>query len=404
MEQELERVLRERAASIDVLPDYRLEPEPSNVQQGVRRGRRSATGRPWTLIVSGAAIAALIAAGIVGARIGLLSDRHRSAPSATCVAATSSRFVAALRDGALPVGDVVLSAAHDGTLLIAVDHGGVTTSVEAMSPSGTRSTMWTARAGDRLRAVANPSGAINDAWATFVLVPVDGAGAPQVRVADRFHHTLAPVSLDVGYRVSNDAATAPLAMSDTVDLLETSLAAPRVQRIEHVWVDTNLKVLTSRVHTSGVTALVAVGGLVVSIRNRASGAVVADFDQPQYRPPTVPPAVRSGYSFTSDNTTLTWLSTVAGHHTLWEWTPGEAAPTGRPLPDSFAPIQTAGRFAVAAPSGGQQQIVDARANRVIELPPGVRLLQVNSVNAVLAMRTSAGTRYTRIPAQALDTC
>jgi hypothetical protein len=34
----------------------------------------------------------------------------------------------------------------------------------------------------------------------------------------------------------------------------------------------------------------------------------------------------------------------------------------------------------------------------------VSLIQVDSVNAVLAMRTSGGTRYARIPVQALDTC
>jgi hypothetical protein len=335
-------------------------------------------------------------------RIGRLSERHHAVPSATCIAGTSSRFVSALHDGALPVGDVVLSAAHDGTLLVAVDRDGVTTAVEALNPDGTRSTLWTARAGDRLRAVANPSGAINYAWATFVLVPVHGA--PQVRVADRFHHTLAQVSVDAGFRVSIDAPTAPLAMNDSVDLLETSLTDPYVQRIEHVWVDTKVNALTSRVRTSGITALVAVGGLVVSIRKRASGAVVADFDQPQYRPTTMAPAVRNGYAFTSDNTTLTWLSTVLGHHTLWQWTPGEASPTGPALPDTFAPVSAAGRFAAAAPSSGQQQLVDARANRVIELPTGVSLLQIDGVTAVLAMRTSVGTRYTRIPLQALDTC
>jgi hypothetical protein len=266
------------------------------------------------------------------------------------------------------------------------------------------STLWTARTGERMRAVANPSGAINDTWATFVLVPVDGAGAPRVRVADLYHHTLSTVPIDDGYRVGVDASTAPRAMNDAVEVLEISRADPHLQRLAQVWVDTPLNVLTSRTRSSRVTALLAVGGNVVAIRTLATGAAVADFDQPQYRPATLPPTVRNGYAFASDNTTLTWLSTNAAHHTLWQWTPGDASPTGRALPDTFVPVRAMGHFAAAAPSSGQQQILDALANRVIELPPGVSLLQLDSVTAVLAVRTPAGTRYTRIPVRALDSC
>ena len=107
-----------------------------------------------------------------------MRDRHSTDRAATCSAATSHRFVTALHDGALPVGDVVLSAAHDGTMLVASEHDGITAAVETVSPGGSVSRLWTARPGDRLRAVANPSGAINDAWAAFVLERVDGTQRP----------------------------------------------------------------------------------------------------------------------------------------------------------------------------------------------------------------------------------
>src|SRR6476646_126682 len=195
MEQELSRVLRERAASIDVLPDYRLEPDPA-ARRGTRRRRMLAAGRPWTVLVSGAAIVAMVVVGIVGVRWGMHGDRHPTDRAATCSAATSHRFVTALRDGALPVGDVVMSAAHDGTMLVASEHDGITRTVETVSSGGSVSRLWTARPGDRLRAVANPSGAINDGWATFVLERIDGTGVPQVRVADLFHKSIATLTVD----------------------------------------------------------------------------------------------------------------------------------------------------------------------------------------------------------------
>jgi hypothetical protein len=266
------------------------------------------------------------------------------------------------------------------------------------------STLWTARTGDRLRVVANPSVAINAAWATFVLVPVSGRGASQVYIADLYHHTLETAPVDPGYRVSTDAPTAPIAISDAVDMVETSLSNPRVQRVAQVWADTPLNVLMVRTRTSRVTALLAVGGNTVAIRRLANGAAAADFDPPQYRPSALSPAVRNGYAFASDDTTMTWLSISAGHHTLWRWAPGDRSPIGRALPDNFTPIRAAGRFAVATPSGDYQQLFGAQANRVIELPAGVTLLQLDSVNAVLAVQTSDGTRYAVVPVQALDTC
>jgi hypothetical protein len=299
-----------------------------------------------------------------------------------------------------------MSAAHDGTMLVASEHDGITRAVEAVSPGGSVSRLWTARPGDRLRAVANPSGAINAAWAIFVLVPVDGRSAPQVYVADRSTKSLATVPVDSGYRVSADPQTAPIEMGDWVALLETSRADPRVQVLAQYWVDSPLHLIKSRTRTSGVSTLLAVGGNVVSVGKRANGAVFADFDQPQYRPTTLPVAVRDGYAFASDNTTLTWLSTVNGRHNLWQWTPGEPSPTWRALPATVRSVRAADRFAVAAPStaGGRQRLLDPLTGRVIVLPAGVELVQVAGVTAVLAMKTNGITRYTRVPVQALDSC
>lgn len=329
-------------------------------------------------------------------------DDHRPEPSVgRCAITGSAPFAAALRAGALPGGTAVLAAAGDGSLLVAVEHGGATSAVEVLSPTGTRTRLWTAGPSERVRVVANPSGAFDGSTAALVLVPTGGHRAPEVVVVDAAAHFSATLTLDAGYRVGIDAASAPVIIHGSVTVLETSVADPARQQLAQHWVDSAMRSATGRTPTTGVTSLLAVGGNVISVRSTPGGLIDLAFDQPNYRPSSLPPAARDGYAFTSDGTTLEWLSGAGSVHSLWQWAPGDPTPIRHTVPTGFRPAEAVGRLAVTATSGSPQRIYDTATGHVVELPRGMTLRHAAGGSVVL---TTAAGGYSRLPTTTMLAC
>jgi len=404
LEDQLTRVLNDRARAIETAPAYRLVPEAVVATRRPRTSRPRATRRiSWPVIASAAAVAALVALVVVLAN-GWAGSR-RSAPTlngAQCNLAQSAAFSLALRGGRLPVGSRVLSGDSDGTSLVSVEQAGVTTAVELISRSGAVHVLWRASAGDRLRAVANPSGSITPDAAVFVLDP-EGSGTPRVMFAfstDATAQQLDPLA--AGYRVSTDPLTAPIIMSDgIVEALSTSTALPSQQRIDDDWPPTgNWSINVQRI--SGVARMVPVGGNTELVLERPDGTVDLVVD-PTYTPTTLPPAAHNGFGFVSDVTTMTWFTVRGGQATLWHWAAGDPAPIRKPLPAGLTPVRAAGQYAVVARDGARG-ILDTATGVLVQLPSGVDLMRVDGGFAVLTQETPDGVRYSRVPVALLTTC
>lgn len=406
LEDRLARVLTERAQGIEGAPAYRLVQDDFAFRaRPVGPGRRTSRQIAWSLIASAGAVAALAA--LVVALMGGGIRSRRTAPSidgATCVLTHSARFAAALRQGLLPAGARVLSGGADGTALVSIERAGATSAVELLSPDGTPTLLWQARAGERVRAVANPSGAVSPDASVFVLDRLAPGTPPRLVLTMRPRDV--PVVVDApgaGYRFSTDPLTAPIIVSDgIVQALLTSTANPAQQEVESFWLPTRLWSSTAR--ASNATQLLSVGGNVVLLSSDRHGAVSdIRFDVAQYRPTTLLPALRNGFSVSSDGTTMSWLSRQDGRPALVQWSPGEPAPIRRLLPPDLAPASAVGRFAVVT-SGAARGIVDTREGQIVQLPAGVDLLEVNGPLAVVARQTPTGLRYSRVPVTALTNC
>ncbi|HEV7206931.1 MAG TPA: hypothetical protein VGN18_20180 [Jatrophihabitans sp.] len=401
MERELTRVLKERAASIEVAPEYRLEPLPASKGASDVRARDVRPRPTWAAwVTSTAMLTALVVIALLAWT--RASNDHRSEPSVGhCAITGPTPFAAALRAGALPAGNAVLAAAGDGSLLVATGHDGATSAVDVLSPVGTRTRLWTTRPADRVRVVANPSGAFDGSTAVLVLVPTGGHGTPEIMVVDSGTHSSASLTVDAGYRVGTDTASAPVILRSAVSVLETSLAAPARQQIAQYWADSAVHTPSGRTRTSGVRSLLAVGGNVISVRPSAGGRTVLDFDQPDYRPTSLPPAAQDGYAFASDGTTLEWLAGAGDLHSLWQWAPGDPDPIRHTVPSGFRPTQAIGRLAATDPAGAPQQIYDTVTGRTVELPRGLTLHY--AVGGAVVLTTAAG-GYSRLPTATLLAC
>jgi hypothetical protein len=413
LERDLTRVLGQRAALVDAAPRYQLAlaPETSRPRgQRWRRPRRPRrdpeSRRMWSGLVTAAVVAAVVALGVT-AWIGAGKHPLRDTQSglARCVASGSGRFATALRHGALPTGDVVLSGAADAGQLVAVQRDGVTRAVEVWSAPGRTVRVWTAKPNERLWAIANPFGALSDQWVAFVLAPLGGTGGGHALVANTANGQVVTLQPDPGYRMSDDPLLAPIVMHDAVSLVESSRSGSSAQ-LSLYWADSTRHTSSVRTGVSRTVALLPVGGNVVTIRTGTNGLVAVDFDQPTYRPSTLEPAARHGYAFASDGTTLTWLSQIGARYYRWQWAPGDPSALRRAITGPGRPVATAGRFAVMgdAASPAAQHLFDSVTGRMIVLPAGTALRRVDGTTATLTDHSTALLRYRRVPTAALTAC
>ena len=396
IETELGRVLHERALLVETAPDYAVEPEPQTSPVRVLRPRPNR--RPRSGLASAAAVAAL-AAGLAAAVWSGAGHPHRSdraTPAVTeCSARGAARLDAAVRRGSLAAGAEVLSGTAQGMALVAVNRGDATAAVDVVTADGQSTRIWTAGPNDHVRVVANPSGAVNADWVVFVLAAVHGGGASRIALVERATGQLTEVATDPGYGISADPLLAPVLGDDAITFVETSLTQRGSQRTVYHVAHTGTTRPTYSIPTSDVTSLLPVGGNIVSVRTGPAGDTRVDFDQPANRPATLLPAVRDGYGFTSDGTTMRWLVRTDARYELWQWAPGDAAPIGRILTMTVRPTTPAGPLAT-----GGRQVDDPATGRVLDLPYGLSLLRVDGTVATVA----AGAHNSRIPTAALADC
>jgi len=275
--------------------------------------------------------------------------------------------------------------------------------VELITPTGWTTPIWTAGPGERMRAVASPFAAITEDEVAFVLAPL-GSGESRFMVAPRTSDVAAPVPGPApGYRFAADPMTAPIIDGETIQVLEVSTADPSRQRVDAYWPEASRWTLTAE--GTNVSAVLPVGGNLLMLRQQ-DGAVDVQFDDATYRPTTLARAVREGFSFASDGTTLTWLTDQGGRPVFWQWAPGDPTPEHRALPGDLTPVSSRGQLVVGEPSGagGGRPLVDVGTGRAAQLPPDVDLVRVDSGIAVLAQRSAGGVTYAKVPTALLTRC
>ena len=218
-------------------------------------------------------------------------------------------------------------------------------------------------------------------------------------VVDRSTHRVAELASDPGYVVGANPLVAPVVERTAITVLEQSRSGSGAQRLALYSADTTRLRADASTPTGAVTTLLPVGGNVVALRSGAGGSITADFDQPQYRPSTLEPALRNGFSFSSDGTTMRWLATDGPRYRLWQWAPGDPSPVAHPLAMTDRPLLTTGPFAVAS-----HQIADAATGRVQKLPPGLAVTRIDGTVATVEQRSPDGVTSARIPVHVLTGC
>jgi hypothetical protein len=412
IEDRLRQLLRDRADTITVAPDYRTV--PVRPDRHVRKWGAVGTRDPkrswqWSTAILAAAVAVLVAIVVV--------RPHGTSPNPVgtrqpCQPGHSPGFAAALRAGRLTGANEVLAGAPDGTELVATENGNATASVHLVAPDGTTRLLWRQRSDQVGRAFANPSGAIGSSVVSFGIAPVDpatGAVAASTRrlyVATR--HGGAAIALpppDRGFAVpTTDSLTAPVAGDDSVTVLERSMSRPARQRLITYQGGPGLwRRVSARRVSAHVIQLLSAGGNLITISRSARGAAHLSFAEPQYQPTDLEPAARDGVAFFSDGTTLSWFTQQGGQAVVWSWRPGEPVPVARGMPAGFTPETIGGSGVVA----GRFDRALARiavltpGHRVAELPAAVDLLRLDGGFAVLNDKRVA---LTRVPLGALTDC
>ena len=336
LEDRLTRVLDRGARSITTTRAYRIVDSPGPTSDAQPRGPRRRRART-TWSVSVAAVAVMVTV-LVSVYV-LATHRNRSQPAhpAYCVLTGSAGFTSALQTGVLPTDSEVMAGVVDGTLLIAHERAGETSAIDLLTSHGRVTRIWTATAGQHVQAVANPVGAIGTDWVVFLLRSI-GSPKTTVMVSSRGGKAIPLTSGDPGYVVSATARTAPVVVGDSLNILEASAARPSDQELLAYVTDPMPWLRTVGGRFTGVVQMLPVGGNLVLPR-QANRGVDLTFVDPQRRPTDLAPAAHTGYSFTSDRTTLRWLTAEAGNNFLWEWAVGSPSPARLLLPTLAPPFR-----------------------------------------------------------------
>lgn len=406
LEDQLARVLADRAETVHTAPAYRLVADANAPAANVRADRRTTRRTSWSWQLSGVAFAAVVAV-VVAVLVGTARE-HTATPPArrpSCMLGKSHGFATALRHGLLPPNSVVLAGATDGSELIGTQHRGATTAINLLDSRDRVSEVWRAQPGQRVVAVANPYGAITTTFVAFALKSFDSHAITTVVAAP--HRT--PVTLPGptrGFDLSADPLTAPVASNDGVSVLATSPTNPSDDRLFSYYSDAWQRILDGG-RFSRVTQLLSVGGNLVLARRGAGGRVDLRFTDQRYRPSDLEPAAYTGFGFSSDGTTLTWLTAQRGWPSVWRWRPGNPTPRRVALPQNLIPIAATDNYVIerSGRPDGAQSIFNATSGVITYLPAGIDLVRVDGPVAVLSQRTATGLRYSRVPARALtDYC
>ena len=220
----------------------------------------------------------------------------------------------------LATGEVV-SGASDGTLLLA---GPGNRSLDLVDPTGHRTRIWTG-AGDE-HATIDPQAAINDYAVVFAVGP-QHSNPTTIEVYRRDEQRLETL---VSSASSAPLLTvAPIAMNDAGYWVTGTAAGP--EKIEYFGLQdqTSTPDAASAIPARDVTQLLAVGGILGWVQHLANSPTQLEFYPADQIPNSVILDSRSGSNYTSDRSTLSWLTTAGDQHTYWTWTPASPTPRTR---------------------------------------------------------------------------
>lgn len=405
LEQRLTQLFNDRAGTITAAPAYELTESVRRNPRIEHLDRRAGGPRRTIWYLSAAAVAAITVA-VTSIVVASRSGQPAAGNRAGCALARSATFASAVRRGALPPGDQLMALAPDGSQLVNHVQDGTTTSVDVISPRGTTHRLWTAAAGQRVRAIANPFGAVSAAMATFLL-QAPGTRTATVMVAPLGGRATRLGGADRGYGLVTSADLAPVVIDASVAALEAPSGHPAAQKLL-VFMMMNA-VQWSRTPGqpyTAVTQLLPVGGNLVLASSGPHGNVGLKVPDPGLLPVGLGVAARSGYGFATDRSTLTWFTDDPTGTSLWRWAPGAPVPTRHRVPAGIVPELSAGALVAAHRSSAPSDrlVVSVAKRAPVQLPSGMRVVGLTARFAAVSYPTPQGLGYSRIAVGAFENC
>ncbi len=372
LEYRLAATLHARAATIVATPPYPL-PDRGAVRARDRRAR-------YGLISAGLA-AAIVVAG-VAIRVEHQEASKAASASPQCVRSVPNDFGALLAANRIAgATGTIVSGASDGSLLLA---GPGNRSLSLVDPNGRPTTIWTAATGEQ--ATVDPQAAISDDAVVFAVGP-QHATPTTIEVYRRDEQRLETLA--------NDSPSAPLlgiapiVMNDSGYWVTGTPAGP--DKIEYFGLQdqTSTPDSVSVIPATSVTQLLAVGGILGWVQSAPNSPTHLEFYPTDQVPTSVIPDSQSGSHFTSDRSTVSWLTNSGDRHTYWMWSPGDPNPQNRALTWKEADPGIVGPYLAAA--SPKAAILDTSTGATVDLPAATRLVGVFGSQAVFSTAQAGGT-------------
>ena len=177
-------------------------------------------------------------------------------------------------------------------------------------------------------------------------------------------------------------SVAPIAMDDAGYWVTGTAAGP--EQIDYFGLqdETSTPDSASVVPARNVTQLLAVGGTLGWVQSASNSPTQLNFYPTDLVPATVVPDSQSGSSYTSDRTTVSWLTNSGDRHTYWTWSPGDPNPQNKALTwKERAPAIVGPYLAAAALS---TTILNTANGTTVDLPAATKLVGVYGNHAVFS--------------------
>ncbi len=231
----------------------------------------------------------------------------------------------------------------------------------------------------------------------FETVPDTGAAGTAI-VFDRTRDTLLELAPSPGY----DIAAPPVELNDDAAVLEHAIASPTETVIAEYDVYDGTRTAFATTPAAGAAQLLSVGGNLALVNRSPSGQASLAFVDAAFEPPALAAAARGGTDFTTDRTTLHWLTMTSGGETLWSWTPGD------PAPRALRVHWKAGNPSIVGPylsstvgSTTPQLLLNSRDGRLLRMPSGTVLSRVDGNLATFLTTTNTQASLARLPANSI---
>jgi hypothetical protein len=372
LERRLTASLHEHAAKIVTTPTYALAD---------RMVARAPHRRVTRYRLVSAALAVAIAA--VGLVVHVDHDStSRTAGPQECVRSVPNNFAALLAANQIPgATGTVVSGASDGSLLLA---GPDNRSLVLVDPNGRPTRIWTAT-GDQV-ATIDPQAAISDYAVVFAVGPAH-SNPTTIEVYRRDEVRLETLATT---EPSNPLlAVAPINMDDNGYWVTGSASETEKIAYFELQDETSTPDSTGQIPAQGVTRLLAVGGILGWVQSVPNGPTQLGFYTTDQIPASVVPDSRSGANYTSDRTTVSWLTNSGNQHTYWTWTPGAPNPVSKRLSWNEQQPGIVGSYLTAATP--KNALLDTSTGATVDLPATTRLVGVYGNDAVLTTTGATGT-------------